>query len=55
LVCRERYAIEINWGKEKKKEVVIPHATHWAVYEKNHDVLFKEVLNFIEMKEGIRE
>ncbi|MCQ6288165.1 alpha/beta hydrolase [Bacillus cereus] len=42
-------------GAKRKKEVVIPHATHWAVYEKNHDVLFKEVLNFIEMKEGMKE
>ncbi|PGE83298.1 alpha/beta hydrolase, partial [Bacillus pseudomycoides] len=23
-------------GTKQKKEVVIPNATHWAVYEKNH-------------------
>lgn len=39
----------------RKKEVVIPNATHWMVYEKNCDVLFKEVLNSIEMKEGIKK
>ncbi|SDY85603.1 alpha/beta fold hydrolase [Bacillus sp. 166amftsu] len=39
-------------GAKQKKEVVIPDATHWAVYEKNHSILFEQVLNFIEMKEG---
>ncbi|PEL75934.1 alpha/beta hydrolase [Bacillus wiedmannii] len=39
-------------GAKHKEEVVIPDATHWAVYEKNHSILFEQVLNFIEMKEG---
>ncbi|MDA1669116.1 hypothetical protein PDK09_27215 [Bacillus cereus] len=54
MVYRQRYAIEINL-REEKKEVVIPNATYWVVDEKTQDVLFKEVLNFIKMKEGIKE
>ncbi|PEN96676.1 alpha/beta hydrolase [Bacillus cereus] len=42
-------------GTKQKKEVVIPNATHWAVYEKNRHVLWKEVLNFIETKEGTKK
>jgi pimeloyl-ACP methyl ester carboxylesterase len=40
---------------KQKKEVVIPDATHWAVYEKNRNTLFEQTLNFIEAKEGKQE
>ncbi|PFD39280.1 alpha/beta hydrolase [Bacillus cereus] len=40
---------------KQKKEVVIPDATHWALYEKNRNTLFEQTLNFIEAKEGKQE
>lgn len=35
--------------------MIIPDATHWAVYEKNRNILFEQTLNFIEGKEGKKE
>ncbi|MEH7460389.1 alpha/beta hydrolase [Bacillus sp. JJ1127] len=37
-------------GTEQKKEVVIPDATHWAVYEKNRNTLFSQTLQFMQGK-----
>ncbi|HHY67566.1 MAG TPA: alpha/beta hydrolase, partial [Alicyclobacillus sp.] len=33
---------------KEKKEVVIPEATHWAIYEKNRGVLLEETLKFLQ-------
>ncbi|MFD3449280.1 alpha/beta hydrolase [Microbacteriaceae bacterium 4G12] len=37
-------------GAKQKKEVVIPDATHWVIYEKHRDTLITETLKFIEEK-----
>ncbi|WP_416829229.1 alpha/beta fold hydrolase [Ectobacillus polymachus] len=34
-------------GTKEKKEVVIPDATDWAIYEKNRDILTGETLKFL--------
>ncbi|QDX95405.1 alpha/beta fold hydrolase [Brevibacillus laterosporus] len=39
-------------GTQEKKEVVIPDATHWAIYEKNRDTLMQETLKFLTDEEG---
>ncbi|HJV47515.1 MAG TPA: alpha/beta hydrolase [Bacillota bacterium] len=38
-------------GTKIKKEVVIPEATHWAIYEKNRKKLLEETSQFLKQKQ----
>ncbi|SFW98425.1 Pimeloyl-ACP methyl ester carboxylesterase [Thermoactinomyces sp. DSM 45891] len=46
----EKNLLQKLTGVKEKKEVVIPEATHWALYEKNRDQLLKATEQFLQTK-----